>query len=305
MQGHPWEGAVAVMEDTKHPACEQEDANATQTRATRAILAHIEIIASRQTARDYPKAPDENIVLDRDRRKQLSEIANSKDLNDYLETRDKEIVRDHKFNGMEDYWTALLSKPKMKVKDFARLILSHALTPLGYCNGLTEKEIFDVLRHAVDERVPFIIEAVVEQKSLIIGDPLAQVNFEELRIPPLAAAQWIASSPYTAHVLLPAHGLLPSLRACRLEAKQSGEGDESTDVVSTGLPGRPTSKHLLEPEMRRRATTRELLPKLGDECKYLAQWLLTAYPKAPHTTAKTIENSLRDLHRKLKPKPPK
>ena len=96
--------------------------------------------------------------------------------------------------------------------------------------------------------------------------------------------------------------ILPlGLRAFLEASKQPGEGDKGTDAAySTGCAGRPTSKPLLETEMRRRAASGELLPTLSAECEYLERWLSEAHSEASPTTAKTIKNSLRHVYRELK-----
>src|SRR5438445_700935 len=44
----------------------------------------------------------------------------------------------------------------------------------------------------------------------------------------------------------------------------------------TGAPGRPTSMHLIEPELRRRFQGGEQLPTMPKEAEYLSRWLATA-----------------------------
>jgi hypothetical protein len=65
----------------------------------------------------------------------------------------------------------------------------------------------------------------------------------------------------------------------------------------TGLPGRPTAVQLIEAEHRRRIDSGEALAKVGEEAKHLEKWLVTTHPRAPRTTAKTIENRIRKAHR--------
>src|SRR5262249_21100874 len=70
--------------------------------------------------------------------------------------------------------------------------------------------------------------------------------------------------------------------------------------ATTGAPGRPSSKHLLEQEMRRRFSCGIAESTLRAEARYLLKWLKQHHPKMPPMTEKTIENSFRDLYRSLK-----
>jgi hypothetical protein len=65
----------------------------------------------------------------------------------------------------------------------------------------------------------------------------------------------------------------------------------------TGLPGRPTAIQLIEAEHQRRIDSGKALDKVGEEAKHLEKWLVTTHPRAPRTTAKTIENRIRKAHR--------
>jgi hypothetical protein len=70
------------------------------------------------------------------------------------------------------------------------------------------------------------------------------------------------------------------------------------DPFRSGMPGRTTAKHKIVAEFERRVSSNEALPSLAAEARELRSWLLRAYPGAPRTSAKTIENQLRDLHRR-------
>lgn len=72
------------------------------------------------------------------------------------------------------------------------------------------------------------------------------------------------------------------------------------ETVSSGLPGRPTSIHLVEQELLRRAEIDDLLPSLNAESKYLSDWLKHTHPSQPPASPKTIANRLRDKYRSLK-----
>lgn len=70
-------------------------------------------------------------------------------------------------------------------------------------------------------------------------------------------------------------------------------------IYSTGAPGKPTSIHLVEQEMRRRAAATEMATTLTAEAAHLEAWLRTTHPLAPPLTEKTIRNRLGDLYRSL------
>lgn len=72
------------------------------------------------------------------------------------------------------------------------------------------------------------------------------------------------------------------------------------DMYSTGVPGRRTSRHLVEAEMQRRFAAGEQAPSMSQEAAVLLEWLRNNHPTAPRMTAKTIYNRLLDLYRELK-----
>ncbi len=80
---------------------------------------------------------------------------------------------------------------------------------------------------------------------------------------------------------------------------QPGDAATAQDYRN-GCPGRPTSKQLVEAELRRRATAGELAGTLAEECRYLKAWLSSAHPTAPQMTQKAIENAFRGVYRQLK-----
>ena len=81
----------------------------------------------------------------------------------------------------------------------------------------------------------------------------------------------------------------------------SGGGNEAApDRYRTGAPGRPTIMHLIKAEMERRAENGEMLKTIAGEAKALANWAAKVHPRAPRTTAQSIENGIRNKHRKLR-----
>ena len=63
------------------------------------------------------------------------------------------------------------------------------------------------------------------------------------------------------------------------------------------LMGRPSIRHLILEEFKRRVTDKKFEPKLGKEATALHEWAKSAHPAAPATTAGTIENLIRSRHR--------
>ncbi len=68
---------------------------------------------------------------------------------------------------------------------------------------------------------------------------------------------------------------------------------------STGFAGRPTSRPLLEAQMRARAVERTILPRLAAEVRYLLDWLKQQHPEADHPGQSAAENGLRNLFKEL------
>jgi hypothetical protein len=70
--------------------------------------------------------------------------------------------------------------------------------------------------------------------------------------------------------------------------------------VKSGLPGRPTSAHLILGEFRRRVALREFCRKLIDEAEYLKGWLATHHSDNPPAGNKAIQNMISAEHRAAK-----
>ncbi len=71
-------------------------------------------------------------------------------------------------------------------------------------------------------------------------------------------------------------------------------------IYSTGLPGRPTIRHLIEQEFERRVTDKVFETTLRREAEVLLKWVETTHPQAPTPTAKSIENLIRSQYREAK-----
>ena len=69
----------------------------------------------------------------------------------------------------------------------------------------------------------------------------------------------------------------------------------------TGTPGRPSSVHLVVAEMRARAQRGELARGVAEEARHLVAWLIRHHPEAAQPKAKSLEDSIRDEYRRLKP----
>jgi hypothetical protein len=74
-------------------------------------------------------------------------------------------------------------------------------------------------------------------------------------------------------------------------------------TYSTGLAGKPTSWHLIEPECRRRYNAGERHPTRAEWARTLASWLGSEHPSAAVTKPKTLTNRLSGLLRELEAQP--
>jgi hypothetical protein len=88
-------------------------------------------------------------------------------------------------------------------------------------------------------------------------------------------------------------------REIRIEAAEfdrlwpSGGTIGQNVILTTGLPGRPTSAHLIRPEFERRAAADETHPTLAAESRALEAWLQKTHPEAAPAKAGAIENLIR------------
>ena len=89
--------------------------------------------------------------------------------------------------------------------------------------------------------------------------------------------------------------------------QSSHDNDALSSIVSettytTGGQGRPTSRHLVEPEAKRRIAAGELPESLAGFANSLSRWLSETHPTAAPMTPKTIENRIRQLWHDRPPK---
>jgi hypothetical protein len=88
----------------------------------------------------------------------------------------------------------------------------------------------------------------------------------------------------------------------RFQAKQHNASPSKAATYRTGLPGKPTSMHLIRAEFSARAERNETKKTLTQEANALSAWLTTVHPTAPRAGHKTIANALREEFRSLKSK---
>jgi hypothetical protein len=76
-----------------------------------------------------------------------------------------------------------------------------------------------------------------------------------------------------------------------------GRHEPPIEIVSSGSPGRASSKQLYVAEFRRRRDAGIAEPTVKGEAVHLESWMAQRHPGAPGAEAKTIENNIRADHR--------
>ena len=94
----------------------------------------------------------------------------------------------------------------------------------------------------------------------------------------------------------------------KLEATPSAISDANKSskqpAFSTGLPGKPTSWHLVDPEVRRRwQSGKNHGLNTTQWAEDMHKWILENHPAAPIPTIKTLKNKLTGLLRELRAAP--
>jgi hypothetical protein len=84
-------------------------------------------------------------------------------------------------------------------------------------------------------------------------------------------------------------------------SREADSETEAPDPYYNGFPGRPSIKHLILAELKRRAEAGETLPAVGKEAQALHEWAAEHHPRARTPGIGAIENFIRDSHRKLRP----
>ena len=78
-----------------------------------------------------------------------------------------------------------------------------------------------------------------------------------------------------------------------------------TRPSKSGVPGRRSSADLMFEEFERRVAAREVANKIGEEAKYLSEWVKSEYPTHPSMTPKTVANRIRqefiEYHSRISP----
>jgi hypothetical protein len=72
-----------------------------------------------------------------------------------------------------------------------------------------------------------------------------------------------------------------------------GKDSGSLEINRTGGPGRPSSRHHVEPMALSRLDAGDYPETLAEFCRQLAEWLKAEHPKAPRMTPRAIENFIR------------
>jgi hypothetical protein len=71
-------------------------------------------------------------------------------------------------------------------------------------------------------------------------------------------------------------------------------------AVRSGLPGRPTSRHLYLKKLSARFEAGELASSLRGEATFLKGWLEEAHPDAPSNGVSAIENLIREKYKQFR-----
>ena len=87
-----------------------------------------------------------------------------------------------------------------------------------------------------------------------------------------------------------------------VEQKTAGpsQQDPAPDPYRTGLPGKPTIKHLMLAEFSKRVEKGTFELKLEDEAEALCNWAKNKHPKAPRPKPPSVRNAIRDEYQKAK-----
>lgn len=153
------------------------------------------------------------------------------------------------------------------------------------------------------------IESYYNQKEPITSDELKKyINMwqEFLGTPIEAARQRIAREVYISAAGLrqwcsrPEFSGWAQFRRISLPNFVEAVGDKTvlSEPNRTGMPGRPSIAQLILAEFCRRAEAGLVLPGLAAEARQLHTWATESHLKAPTPTPRTIENHIRDAHRR-------
>ncbi len=76
--------------------------------------------------------------------------------------------------------------------------------------------------------------------------------------------------------------------------------DPSISIISSGMPGRPSAKHLYLKELQNRVAQRNLEDTLSNQAKVLLQWMNGTYPEINPGTLGTVRNNIRATYNRAK-----
>jgi len=110
----------------------------------------------------------------------------------------------------------------------------------------------------------------------------------QTRTEPCRSDDWPAFEPIWLDVVIP-RGQIVALWAANTHPPDT--------VYFTGAAGRPSSMRFVKEEHQRRIAAREHFEGVGQEARWLSDWLSRQHPEAPPLTDKAIRNNIADAHR--------
>jgi hypothetical protein len=85
------------------------------------------------------------------------------------------------------------------------------------------------------------------------------------------------------------------------DAEPAANQIEKPALTHSGVPGRPTAKHLYQAELECRYAAGKMLPNVEAEAQELVAWLKVTYPDLNSGKARSVANNIRNRHRELRP----
>ena len=153
---------------------------------------------------------------------------------------------------------------------------------------LAEGDIKAILQDRIGER--YTIPPRMWRK-----EPLAQMVYPQFQEGWCRVA-WPSHPHYVEGWIFIPEGALK--KALQEEPSAGQSADQALpDPYHTGLPGRPTIKHLIEQELLQRIEKNQILPSLSEEACALRDWAAVRHPTVRTPTEKTIKNNIRKLYR--------
>ncbi len=229
---------------------------------------------------------------------------------------DEAIVSQFNLSGMKEFWDIELSEP-MACEVLAHSLAVHFMVIEHKLDGTVEDQkasgpkamqtieivkasVRAALRQARVDGEPWFMTVSEPQPNskldakawfgfvpsdTVVIPPEPQtdgIDLSKLKVRPRAAAEWMLAMPKRQHLLPPS-----------LKTYLRPESPTPLAVMDrSGVPGRPTSIHLVEEEMNRRAAGGQTLGKMVDEAKALSTWLKNTHAGMPQLGFKRIQNAL-------------